>query len=293
MKMFKLFVLAAVAAAALSSFAVATASATTLNLARGYPISSEAEGTTVLHSVSKVECSESQVAGTTANEGGATETVNITIETLTFSGCNATVTVLKKGTLAIHTSGGSANNNGTLTSTGAEVTAYISALGIDCIYSTNNTDLGTVTGSETTGSSATLDINASIPRTGGSFFCGSAAEWTGAYKVTAPNPLNVDGNSGEIVGLDDAGLQIVNFYTRTVGKKYTMKWFNNTPNKITINNDESTKPTIVKTEGKQCGEIAAGKTCETREYTCAEKGESVLINYENVKIRGIAVVECD
>lgn len=66
--------------------------------------------------------------------------------------------------------------------------------GFHCIYKTSSTDIGTLTGSANTESNPTLDIEATIPRTGGrsGAFCGSTAKWTGSYKVTAPNPLNVD-----------------------------------------------------------------------------------------------------
>ncbi|HEU5062334.1 MAG TPA: hypothetical protein VFT79_04155 [Solirubrobacterales bacterium] len=38
-----------------------------------------------------------------------------------------------------------------------------------------------------------VDTNSAvIPRTGGSFLCGSSMKWTGSYKVTAPDTLNVD-----------------------------------------------------------------------------------------------------
>jgi len=199
MKYIKMLGLAAVAAAALMAFVGAgTASATQLTgaggavLGVGTEIKAENEGKVILDPpFGAIECSVSNVAGSVTNAGSSTTTVSGSIATLTFSSCNATVTVLKKGTLEIHTQSGSANNNGTLTSSGAEVTVQF--LGTHCIFSTNNTDLGTVTGSATTGGNATLDISATIPRTGGSSgaFCGSTAAWTGAYKVTSPATLNI------------------------------------------------------------------------------------------------------
>jgi len=198
MNKLKQFALAAAVLAAFASVAAATASATELYteggmVAPGTTITSSAEGTTTLHPpIGSIECKASTVAGKTSTTGGASETVKGNIETLTFSECNATVTVLKAGSLEIHTSGETVNGNGTLTSSGAEVTVLF--LGFHCIFSTNNTDIGTVTGSQATEGNATLDITATIPRTGGSSgaFCGTTAQWTGAYGVTAPSALGVD-----------------------------------------------------------------------------------------------------
>jgi hypothetical protein len=199
MKYIKMLGLAAVAAAALMAFMGAgTASAAKLTspagtqLLAGTVIKAEAEGHVTLHPpIGSITCAKSSVEGktTTAGGGNPTTTVKGEITLLTFTECNATVTVLKKGTLEIHSLGG---GNGTLTSSGAEVTVSFS--GFHCIFSTSNTDLGTVTGSGVTKSNATLDISATIPRTGGSsgVFCGSTAAWTGAYKVTQPNPLVID-----------------------------------------------------------------------------------------------------
>lgn len=202
MKYIKMLGLAAVAAAALMAFVGAgTASATQLTgaggsiLGVGTVITAEAEGTTELHPpIVSINCKKSHVGGKVTSAGGKaeTETVKGNIEVLTFTECNATVTVLQKGTLEVHTqTKGVINNNGTLTSSGAQVT--VNYLGFHCIFSTSNTSLGTVTGSATTGGSATLDIAATIPRTGGTSgaFCGTTAQWTGAYKVTNPATLNI------------------------------------------------------------------------------------------------------
>jgi hypothetical protein len=203
MKYIKMLGLAAVAAAALMAFVGAsTASATQLTSTDGAIlkekdfIHAENEGKVILDPpFGAIECSQSTVSNKITNAGSSTTTVVGSVEALTFTLCNATVSVLKKGTLEFHTETGTEgtknNNNGTLTSSGAEVT--VEFLGTHCIFSTNNTDLGTVTGSATTGGNATLHISASIPRTGGrsGIFCGSTAAWTGAYKVTSPTPLNI------------------------------------------------------------------------------------------------------
>ena len=198
MKYVKMFGLAALAAALMAFVAAGTASATELDgpggamVTTGTSITAAAEGTTTLHPpIGDISCTASTVAGKTGNTGSSTETVSGALSSLTFTGCNATVTVLKPGSLEIHTQETKSNNNGTLTSSGAEVTVVF--LGFHCIFSTSNTDIGTLTGSANTGKTATLDISAKIPRTGGTSgaFCGSTAEWTGNYSVTSPDTLNV------------------------------------------------------------------------------------------------------
>ncbi len=196
MKYVKVLGLAAVVAAALMAFA-GSASATILTSPEGTQLGVGTEITSKLtagtkavlknNAIGEVVCEESNVAGKVTNAGSATETVSGNIETLTFEKCNGTVTVLRKGTLEVHSIAGT--HNGTLTSTGAEVTVEI--LGFHCIFSTNNTDIGVVTG----GSPATFKAeSAEIPRTGGrsGILCGTAAFWFANYTITAPNPLLVD-----------------------------------------------------------------------------------------------------
>ncbi len=195
MKYLKMLGLAAIAASALMAFA-GTASATLLTSPAGTALTvgkvihavTPAGTHAVLDSpIGKIECN-STVQGSITNAGGGvpTKSVEGNLTTLSFTGCTtATVHVLKNGTLKITSSGG---GKGALTSTGAEVT--VETFGLHCIYSTNGTPIGTVTG----GSPAKLAISAEIPRTGGKSgaFCGSTAPWTGSYNVTSPNPLFVD-----------------------------------------------------------------------------------------------------
>jgi len=212
MKYLKMLGLAAISAAALTAlFGAGSASATTLtgtgctgtpsnHCAVGTTITSQAEGMTILHPpFGEIKCEESTVSGKTTTTGGETETVKGNIESLTFTKCNATVTPITNGgtygTLEIHTEKEAANNNGTLTSSGSEVT--VEYFGTHCIFKTGGTtptDIGVVTGAATTKTEhATFDISATIPRTGGrsGAFCGSTAQWTGSYTVTSPKNLNV------------------------------------------------------------------------------------------------------
>jgi len=135
-----------------------------------------------------IECSQSTLEGETTNSGGASETVNVALSTLTFTSCNATVTVLKKGNLEIHTEGGSANNNGAVTMSSHEIT--VQYLGTHCVYNGPPVLIGAIVGRVV----ATIILKSILKRTGGSSgaFCGSTAEWTGTYHITAPGSLYVD-----------------------------------------------------------------------------------------------------
>jgi hypothetical protein len=217
MKHLKALGLAAIAAGALMAFVGAgTASATELTCTEPAGvvvmckapthIHAEVEGKVLLHPpIGDIECTEGTFTGR-ASTGSSTETVKSVnaegkeaeIETLTFGKCNAEVVVLKKGSLEIHTTEEKFNHDGTLTSTGAEVTVTFS--GFHCIFSTKNTDIGWLTGSTTAAAlrkeetgTPTLDIKAKIPRTGGrsGAFCGTEAEWTGNYKITTPDWMDV------------------------------------------------------------------------------------------------------
>jgi hypothetical protein len=180
----------------LLALAAGSASATILTdasknqLKTGTPVTAVSEGKTTLHPpFGSISCEESHFGGKTTNDGATGTSVNIGLESLTWSKCNGTTAVLEKGTLSITWSSG---NNGTLSSTGTKLTTEL--FGTHCIFSTNNTSLGTITGSATTKGNATLDIEATIPRTSGTsgVFCGSTAQWTGAYKFTSPGTLNID-----------------------------------------------------------------------------------------------------
>jgi hypothetical protein len=190
MKYVKILGLLAVAAAALMAFA-ASASATTVTtetvggaIDTTPTIHAVSEGHAVLeNSFANIECA-STVEGTVSSHGSGVTTVG-GISTLTFTGCTNgwTVTVNAPGSLEIHWTSGS---NGTLTSSGATVTAVLHTFfgDVTCRYSTNNTHIGTVTGGSP---SATLHIEGSIPFHSGGGLCGEgASRWTGSYTTTRP-----------------------------------------------------------------------------------------------------------
>jgi hypothetical protein len=100
------------------------------------------------------------------------------------------MTVIANGTLEFHVTAGTPD--GTVTSSGTELT--IEFFGTHCIFKTNSTDIGRLTGATTTGAEhATIDLGGNLPRTGGrsGAFCGSNLQLTGSYRITTPTNLNV------------------------------------------------------------------------------------------------------
>jgi len=201
MKYIKMLGLLAVAATALMAFA-GIASATTIQSPTGsdLPAGSVIKAQLKAGSVAKltnsfgaaIECKKSTIEGEITKAGSPTETVEGTVkkEQLTFSECNDHVTVLKGGTLQIHTTGEKADHNGILTATGFEVTTVRTSLNLHCVWTAGPAgfiNLGHVTG----GGPAVLKASATISRTAGSAFCGSTGTWTAEYEVTSPNPLYV------------------------------------------------------------------------------------------------------
>lgn len=116
---------------------------------------------------------------------GSSVTAAGPVNNTSLSECSFPITVLKSGTVEFHaTSGG----NATVTSTGAELTFH-GPFGINCLYKTTATDIGTLTG----GTTAKLDYDSSlIPRTGDSAFCGGNGELTGSGVVSSPDTLIFD-----------------------------------------------------------------------------------------------------
>lgn len=198
MKHVKMLGLAAVAAMALVAVVGAgTASATTLTAAGGAIINTGTEfhavneaTNTLTTAFKNVECQESTMSGRTTNETGTT--VNIGSIEIVTSKCNCEAKYLSTGTVAIEVIG--SGPNGTMTSTGAELTVTCSTIfgTVHCIYKTNAVTLGTLTGSSTTGATAREDVEGEeIPRLATNGLCAEKAALDGKYKATAPDVLNV------------------------------------------------------------------------------------------------------
>ena len=198
LKMLGLLGIAATVVMALASTALATTITfeTKTYLPSGNTIHAEA-GTTTLHGVTTITCHKSTLTSKLSSEGGSGITVKGVNEKLTFDECtNAHVEVNLAGTLEVHTDpddNSPVTGNGILTSSGGEITVQITSLNLTCVFTTSNTVIGTIEGSETHSATGVLKIESSkIPRTGGSIFCGSSAEWTGNYIITTPHYLYVD-----------------------------------------------------------------------------------------------------
>lgn len=174
-----------------------TASATVLTSPKDWTLTSTVRLTSelsqklVLHTSVDVECSRSWLEAN-IKEHGKDITTKAEIYAFKFEECgNNHVTVKKGGTLEVHSLG---NGNGTVTSTGAEISVQVTSLGITCVFTTSSTHIGTLTGSANTEKfTATLHMSGTkIPRTGGSIFCGSSGELTANYEVEVPMTLYVD-----------------------------------------------------------------------------------------------------
>lgn len=137
-------------------------------------------------------CTESTSKGTTSNTSGTSVSGSLdeTLDAnghpkgLTFGNCTNTVTVIKAGSLSVTNSAGT--KNGAVSSTGAKVT--IVAFGLNCIYETNGTSIGTITGNAS--AAPTFDIKAVIPSTNG---CPDGV-WSGSYGYTGTTNFAVAAN---------------------------------------------------------------------------------------------------
>lgn len=178
-------------------------SATTLTSPTGTPYTGEihttSEGTLLMRNpIANSEC-HSTIRATSLTHGVG-QTAQLLIEDLLWgkSGnlngiCHGNwhVTTITPGILQIHWK---SVGEGTVTWSGAKIRTTL--FGINCIYTTNNTDLGSITDSHKMGSTATLHVSASIPiDEESSPFCGSGnVKWEGSYQFEAPDAIYIDQN---------------------------------------------------------------------------------------------------
>jgi hypothetical protein len=200
MKYMKMLGLLATAAAALMAFA-SSASAGTITSPTGTAATSftaTAGATSRDGAFTTITCQSSHLAGRVTSQG-ASQTIKVNVNAFSFNGCNTPVHVQEFGTLEIHSiKKGIVPHetclvnycSGTVTSSGTrtEVTTSFGS----CVFTTTSTPIGVLTDTDTTGGNAILDIQGSIPRTGGSFLCGSSATWTGSYNIASPATLWID-----------------------------------------------------------------------------------------------------
>ena len=190
----KILVFAGAAALALLAF-TGTASATQLTSPAGTTYTGSfhaSDEAATIHTVLGSFSCAGTLAGNVEQHGSGIA-VKGSITTLTFTACSIGVTVkaLKTGTMEIHSIAGT--NNGTVTLSGSEIEVFFPQFGIRCLYSTSNTDIGTLTGSNITGATAAFDIAGTLAKSGGSVLCpNNGGTWTGKYKVSSPDNLLVD-----------------------------------------------------------------------------------------------------
>jgi len=199
MKLTKILGIAAVAALTLVAF-TSTASATTLatnGVTQTGAVTLEATlttGTTMLLSDTTSSlantCTASNVEATTTSFTGTT--VNGPVSSLSFSGCTfEPIVVHKAGSISVETIG--SGPNGTVRWTGAEVTVPTGLFGtVNC--KTNNTDLGTLTGSST----GTAEIDMNVVLNCGFFL--PSAKWQATYVLTVPGTTTEEKHHISVVG---------------------------------------------------------------------------------------------
>jgi hypothetical protein len=188
MKYLKMLGLAAVAAMALMAIGAGSASATTLEV-KGTPQSASINISASLKSGNSAilkdtfgftsnTCTSSSVAGSTTSTSGTSVTGDISA--LTFSNCERSpVTTDKGGLLHVTWTSGT---NGTVTSSGAEVTTPSPFGTLNC-KTGEGTHLGSITG--VSSGFATMTINAALSCSGVS------SKWEATYVVTSPEGLGV------------------------------------------------------------------------------------------------------
>jgi hypothetical protein len=196
MKYMKILGLLSVAAAALTAF-TASALATQVTAPAGTvytgTVKGVNQGAVSFDGTLEVTCNSGSIEGT-IEQHGTSVTAKGRAVSFNWSECgDDEITGLVRGTVEVHPLG---NGNGTVTSSGTEATVLADTIfgTVHCIFTTNNTHIGTVTGATSNSGHATVHLEGAIPRTGGTsgFLCGSSAEITGAGKVTSPTGLRID-----------------------------------------------------------------------------------------------------
>ena len=195
MKHLKMLGLTAMAAVVLMAVAGgSTASATTLEVkgvVQNGPVvikTSLSAGTSALlkdsAGTTTDTCTETSGEGKTASPYTAVGKTAIggPISSMKIGGCSHTTKNIAPGSLSISWVSGT---DGTVTSSGAEVTTLSTAFGASAVCKTGTgTDIGLLTGKAS--GFATIDIN-------GKLSCGilGTATWTSSYTVTSPEGLGV------------------------------------------------------------------------------------------------------
>lgn len=201
MRYTKILALLTVAAAALMAFAgSAFAGTITYNSGGAQIIMDEGSSfhvkllaSSTLDGTINISCANGTGIADVTDEGGSilgwTFTPDVELTNVTNSECgNHTVSVLDGGSWSFESLGG---NQATVRSSGTELTVLTHSIFLGtrhCIYVTNNTHIGTVSG---TPAKLTID-SAPIPQAATDSLCGNDAEWTATYEFSSPAGITID-----------------------------------------------------------------------------------------------------
>jgi hypothetical protein len=138
------------------------------------------------------ECTGVSASGKTATAGGAGTPVEVTLSSLTFSGCTCPPTVSKPGRLIVESIPGTMN--GKVRWTAFEFKESCGNPPTECVFGPEASKGMVLKG----GSAATLKFErAVIPKQSGFGICGNK-EWTGTFTITTPHAVYVAGDSSEM-----------------------------------------------------------------------------------------------
>jgi hypothetical protein len=188
MNQLKTFAIAAVTAMALTTSVGATAASAAglysgaTKLGVGTKIETTGTNAVLKAGFATIECGHYEMDGKIENAGGVGVPVEGNFSNVSFTECNATVHVLKKGGFVKHHIAGT--KDATLTWVSPEIT--VSSAGVSCTFGGGSHHLGTVRA----GSPAATLINAVLSKVAGGFLCANPASFTGTDTVTTPNPLH-------------------------------------------------------------------------------------------------------
>jgi hypothetical protein len=123
-------------------------------------------------------CEEATIKGEVTNAGGTPGVpVTGTVTSMNLGKCSGVIEVTKLGTFSITSSAASP----LLTLEGFEINAG----GGVCLYG------GPATTNLTPGSMASIGVNTTLPKVGGTGICPTSASWTAEFTVTSPEPLYI------------------------------------------------------------------------------------------------------
>jgi hypothetical protein len=185
LKMLGLALIAAMTFSAIIGTAVASAAALYSGATKqgvGTKIESTGTNAVLKAGFATIECGHLEMDGKVENAGGAGVPVEGAYNNLSFTECNATFHVIKKGRFVKHHIAGT--DDATLTWISPEFTVKLG--GTSCTYGGGSIDIGILTG----GSPAKTVTSGSMTRVAGGFLCANPASFTASDTVTTPNPLH-------------------------------------------------------------------------------------------------------